>query len=50
MEPEYVVTHSDAHPTSRTTDQGDPWDPGMRQWAGWPASWTVAKEVPAAVV
>lgn len=49
LQREYVVTHSDAHPMARTTDKGDPWDPGMRQWAGWPSTWTAAVEEPAAV-
>jgi hypothetical protein len=50
MEPEYVVTHSDAHPMSRTTDKGDPWDPGARQWTGWPQTWTVIPAVPVGIV
>ena len=29
----HVLTHSDAHPLSRTTKAGAPWDPGPRQWA-----------------
>lgn len=27
-----VITHSDAHPLSRTTRSGEPWDPGPTQW------------------
>ncbi|MFT3924415.1 MAG: N-acetylmuramoyl-L-alanine amidase [Myxococcales bacterium] len=49
MKREYVVTHSDAHPVARTNDKGNPWDPGVRQWAGWPSSWTVVAPEPAAV-
>lgn len=36
---QYVLTHSDAHPRSRSTKSGLPWDPGPRQW-----SWAEAKE------
>lgn len=28
----HVITHSDAHPLSRTTKAGAPWDPSPRQW------------------
>ena len=28
----HVLTHSDAHPLSRTTRKGAPWDPGPMQW------------------
>lgn len=28
----YVVTHSDAHPLSRTTPKGEPWDTAPSQW------------------
>lgn len=34
VDPEFVLTHSDAHPLDRTTDSGRPWDPGPRQWVG----------------
>lgn len=33
IKPDYVLTHSDAHPTTRT-HRGVPWDPGPQQWAG----------------
>lgn len=28
----HVITHSDAHPLSRITKSGAPWDPSPRQW------------------
>lgn len=30
-----VLSHSDAHPLSRTSSRGAPWDPGPEQWQGW---------------
>lgn len=42
FERNYIITHSDAHPVSRTTEaSGLPWDPGPKQWPGWPSSWTL---------
>jgi N-acetyl-anhydromuramyl-L-alanine amidase AmpD len=46
---EFVVTHSDAHPISRTDKNGVPWDPGPLQWAEFPAAWTAAQPPPALV-
>lgn len=36
---DYVVTHSDAHPISRTDKHGVPWDPGPLQWPEFPEDW-----------
>jgi len=34
VESQNVITHSDAHPRSRTTKSDNPWDPGPIQWNG----------------
>jgi hypothetical protein len=33
VERDRIISHSDAHPLSRTTPSGRPWDPGVSQWS-----------------